>query len=90
MDVKKSFLNGDLVEEVYIRPLSGVDHPPGHVCLLRKSLYGLKQAPCAWFEKFSTTILTLGFSSSPYPMTWVYSLVPQTSELFFSYYMLMT
>ncbi|KAL4582843.1 hypothetical protein LXL04_007404 [Taraxacum kok-saghyz] len=66
MDVKNAFLNGDLAEEVYMRPPRGVDHPPGHVCHLQKALYGLKQAPRAWFEKFSTTVLSLGFSSSPY------------------------
>ena len=27
-------------------------------------LYGLKQAPCAWFEKFSIVISSLGFVSS--------------------------
>ncbi|KAJ9541460.1 hypothetical protein OSB04_027966 [Centaurea solstitialis] len=44
----------------------GVSLPPGHVCRLRKALYGLKQAPRAWFEKFSTTVLSFGFSTSQY------------------------
>ena len=47
MDVKYSFLNGILEEEVY------VDQPPGYtvkghkdkVYKLEKALYGLKQAP---------------------------------------------
>lgn len=34
------------------------------VCKLHKSLYGLKQAPRAWFEKFTTHFLTLGFTAS--------------------------
>jgi len=37
---------------------------PNHVCLLQKSLYGLKQAPWAWFERFSTHLLHLGFQAS--------------------------
>lgn len=44
MSVKTAFLNGDLVEKIYM------DQPnvPGQenkVCKLDKSLYGLKQAP---------------------------------------------
>ena len=47
MDVKSTFLNGVLKEEVYIeQPLGyekkGQEHK---VCRLKKALYGLKQAP---------------------------------------------
>ncbi|KAJ9561752.1 hypothetical protein OSB04_006912 [Centaurea solstitialis] len=64
MDVKNAFLNGDLSEEVYMTHSPGVSLPTGHVCHLRKALYGLKQAPRAWFEKFSNTVLFLGFSTN--------------------------
>jgi hypothetical protein len=49
MDVKSSFLNGDLQEQVYVhQPLGFSDEPQtGKVLKLHKALYGLKQAPRA-------------------------------------------
>jgi hypothetical protein len=37
---------------------------PTHVCRLRKAIYGLKQAPCAWFDRFSSFLLHIGFTCS--------------------------
>nr|XP_023922767.1 uncharacterized protein LOC112034201 [Quercus suber] len=37
---------------------------PRHVCLLHKALYGLKQAPRAWFERFTSQLLHIGFFAS--------------------------
>ncbi|GJZ51404.1 retrovirus-related pol polyprotein from transposon TNT 1-94 [Tanacetum coccineum] len=49
MDVKTTFLNGPLKEEVYVNQPDGfVDpHHPNKVYRLKKALYGLKQAPRA-------------------------------------------
>ncbi|XP_072076499.1 secreted RxLR effector protein 161-like [Arachis hypogaea] len=66
MDVKITFLNGDLKKKVYMKPPLGYSCSPNKVCLPRKSLYGLKQAPREWFEKFSNTISNLDFSCSLY------------------------
>jgi hypothetical protein len=63
MDVKSSFLHGDLKEEMYM------EQPPGYVhndsslvCRLKKSLYGLKKAPRAWYAKMDSFLIATGFS----------------------------
>ena len=66
MDVKTSFLNGDIEEKVYIEQPDGfVTHEKeSHVCKLKKALYGLKQASRAWYEKIDEDLMSLGFSKS--------------------------
>jgi hypothetical protein len=66
MDVKSSFLNGELSEEVY------VVQPPGFVkegeeekvLWLDKALYGLRQAPRAWNIKLDKSLCRIGFRQS--------------------------
>ncbi|GJZ22847.1 retrovirus-related pol polyprotein from transposon TNT 1-94 [Tanacetum coccineum] len=64
MDVKTTFLNGKLKEEVYVSQPEGFVDPdrPHHVYRLKKALYGLKQAPRAWYDTFSKFLLAQGFS----------------------------
>jgi hypothetical protein len=66
MDVKTTFLHGDLEEEIYMKQPEGfaVKGKKELVCKLKKSLYGLKQSPRMWYQKFDTYILGLGFSRS--------------------------
>nr|GFB16891.1 retrovirus-related Pol polyprotein from transposon TNT 1-94 [Tanacetum cinerariifolium] len=63
MDVKTSFLNGILKEEVYVgQPLGFVSKQyPDHVYALDKALYGLKQAPQAWYDVLSQFLIESGF-----------------------------
>ncbi|WVZ75444.1 hypothetical protein U9M48_023494, partial [Paspalum notatum var. saurae] len=37
---------------------------PDMVCRLNKSLYGLKQVPRAWYSRFATFLVTLGFTET--------------------------
>ncbi|GJS64964.1 retrovirus-related pol polyprotein from transposon TNT 1-94 [Tanacetum coccineum] len=73
MDVKTTFLNGPLKEEVYVAQPDGfcwtiirirfVD--PDHLeklYRLRKALYGLKQAPRAWYNELSNFLMSKGFT----------------------------
>jgi hypothetical protein len=66
MDVKTTFLNGVIEEEVYIEKPQGfeVEERNSHVCKLKKALYGLKQAPRAWYGRIESFLMSLGFTKS--------------------------
>ena len=64
MDVKTAFLNGILVEDVYLKVPDGYTEAEGIVYKLKKSLYGLKQAPRCWSNRFDNFIKKLGFVRS--------------------------
>ncbi|KAI3718362.1 hypothetical protein L6452_19229 [Arctium lappa] len=59
MDVKSSYLNGELAEEVYVKQPPGFEDPiyPDYVYRLDKALYGLKQAPRAWYDTLAHFLL---------------------------------
>ncbi|KAL0284941.1 UNVERIFIED_CONTAM: Retrovirus-related Pol polyprotein from transposon TNT 1-94 [Sesamum calycinum] len=62
MDVKTTFLNGELDEEIYM------DQPEGFqemglkrkVCRLKRSIYGLKQSSRQWYYRFHRAITSIG------------------------------
>jgi hypothetical protein len=64
LDMKNSFLNGELCEDIYMRPPLGYSVPKGMVCHIRHSLYGFKQASRAWFQRFASVVTATGFSAS--------------------------
>jgi hypothetical protein len=63
MDVKTTFLNGELEEEIYMDQPDGfiAKGQEGKVCKFLKYLYGLKQAHKQWHEKFDKIITSAGF-----------------------------
>lgn len=76
LDVECAFLHGDLHEEVYMAQPQGYVDPthPSHVCRMIKSIYGLRQAPRAWYDKFASKLLELGFNiSASDPSLFIYA-----------------
>ncbi|GJX82790.1 retrovirus-related pol polyprotein from transposon TNT 1-94 [Tanacetum coccineum] len=66
MDVKTTFLNGPLKEEVYVSQPDGFVNPdfPDHVYRLKKALYGLKQALRTWYDKPSSFLIEHHFTKA--------------------------
>ena len=63
MDVKTAFLNGNLLEDVYMTQPKGFVYPkyPYRVCKLQRSIYGLKQASRSWNLCFDEAVKEFGF-----------------------------
>ena len=66
MNVKFSFLNGILDEEVYIEQPEGFFDPNKKhmICKLHKALYGLKQAPRAWYGRLHNYLIHIEFQKT--------------------------
>ncbi|CAI7874090.1 unnamed protein product [Closterium sp. NIES-53] len=64
MDITTAFLNGIILEELYMLQPEELDDGSGRVCRLKKAIYGLKQAPRAWYHKLEETLLAGGFKKS--------------------------
>jgi hypothetical protein len=64
MDVKTTFIHGDLEEKIYMKQPKGfaVKGKKELVRKLKKSLSGLKQSPRMWYKKIDTYMLGLGFT----------------------------
>ena len=58
MDVKTAFLNGNLLEDVYMTQPEGFVDPkyPNRVCKLQRSIYGLKPASRRWNLRFDEAV----------------------------------
>ena len=66
MDVKTTFLNGELDKTIYMTQPDGyiAEGQEHMVCELKKSIYGLKQVSRAWNIKFDRAIKSFGFDEN--------------------------
>jgi len=66
LDVKSTFLNEVLEEEIYVEQPQGFINKgnEGKVLRLKKALYDLKQAPRAWYSKIDQYFIDQGFRRS--------------------------
>ena len=59
MDVKTAFLNGDIVETIYmVQPENFVSGDP------KNMVCGLKQASRQWYHKFHQVVVSFGFETN--------------------------
>ena len=66
LDIKTTFLHGDLEKEIYLEQPEGfsVKGKEELVCKLKKILYGFKQAPRQWHKKFDSFIENHSFNKT--------------------------
>lgn len=88
MDVKTTFLHGDLHETIYMKQPKGfVDKSkPDHACLLKKSIYGLKQSPRQWNKNFDACMTSLGFTRSSYDTCLYFKNIKSTTPMYIMLY----
>jgi hypothetical protein len=58
MDVKRTFLNKNLTEDMYMTQSEGFVDPKyaGNICKLQKSIYELKQTSQSWNLRFDEVV----------------------------------
>ncbi|KAE8725286.1 hypothetical protein F3Y22_tig00009003pilonHSYRG00075 [Hibiscus syriacus] len=67
MDVYNAFLQGNLLEEVYMQlPQGFYSQGENMVCRLQKSIYGLKQASRQWNMRLTEALVTAGYVQSKF------------------------
>jgi hypothetical protein len=62
MDVKATYLNTDLKEDLYMEAPPSFEIPKGHILKLKKGMYGTKQGSRIWYEDMRGTLSELGYT----------------------------
>nr|GFB16631.1 putative ribonuclease H-like domain-containing protein [Tanacetum cinerariifolium] len=70
MDIKSTFLYGEIKEEVYLTQPKGFEDPhiPKHVYRVVKALYGFHQAHRTWYARLSTFLLKHHYKRGEFEM----------------------
>ncbi|KAG8496414.1 hypothetical protein CXB51_007522 [Gossypium anomalum] len=84
LDVKTTFLHGELEEDIYMQQPEGftVSEKEDYVCLLKKSLYGLKQSPRQWYKRFDSFMTSHDFKRTAKDKGEIRKVKAQLSEEF--------
>ena len=90
LDVKTTFLIGNLEEQIYMSQPEGFldTEKEDHVCLLKKSLYCLKQSPRQWYKRFDAFMISHDFIRNQFDDC-VYSRKSVDGSFVYCCYMLM-
>ena len=68
MDIKTTYLNSPIAEEIYMKQPKGFEQLDNKgkplICLMKKSLYGLKQSGRNWYQTFRNFLVAKGIESS--------------------------
>ncbi|MBW0462602.1 hypothetical protein O181_002317 [Austropuccinia psidii MF-1] len=65
LDIKSTFLNAPLKDEVYLSIPQGLDCYKKKICLkLKKAIYRLRKAPLAWYRNLYNWLIDWGFKVS--------------------------
>ncbi|GKV20591.1 hypothetical protein SLEP1_g30690 [Rubroshorea leprosula] len=88
MDVKSTFFNGVLQEEIYVEQPPGFEITGKEDCVykLNKALYGLKQAPRGWYCRIDHYLMSQGFRRSTEEATLYVKGSSSESQLILSLY----
>ena len=88
IDFDTAFLNGFLLEEVYMIQPEGfeIGNPLRRVCKLIKSIYGLKQAARVWYQSINELLNKLGWKATQVDPCFYTKVTKTGNKMFMSLY----